>query len=295
MKPCRFEYIRADSVEQALTALTHNAPEARVLAGGQSLVPMMNFRLARPACLIDIGAVPSLSYIRRVNGSVAIGAGTSQSTIERSALVQRFCPLVTDAVRLIGNRTVRNRGTVGGSIAHADPSAELPAVLLALDGEVTVQSSSTGERTIPAEDLFITAFTTSLAPDELITEVRFPVRACRTGASFLELSRRHGDYAVVGVAVSLTLDGGEVLAHTRIALAGADNTPIRCPEAEAALTWNAPTDEVIREAARLSAEAAQPQDDSFATATYKRAMVRVLAERALWEASRQAKGMCYDA
>ncbi len=288
MKPASFDYHRPLTVDEAVDLLDRHSPEAKVLAGGQSLIPLMNFRLARPAVVVDMGSVQGLNYMRQEDGRLSVGALTRQSELEDSPLAANVCPLAVEAIRLVGHRTIRNRGTIGGSVAHADPSAELPAVLVALEGEVRATSTA-GERLIPAEELFITVCMTSLAPNELITEVRLPALPPATGSSFLELSKRRGDYALAGVAATFTFDGGEICADVRLALAGVDQTPVRCRVAEEVVRWNAPTDEVIREAAHQCAEACEPQDDYHATAAYKRAMIAVLTERALRESIRRAR------
>lgn len=280
MKPSPFAYHRAASVDDAVVWLGRYGGDGKVLAGGQSLVPLMNFRLAAPAALIDINGVGALSYIRRTNGTLSIGALTRQSDIEDSGLVAEACPLLSQATRLIGHRTVRNRGTIGGSLAHADPVGEYPASLVALDGEVVTRGPD-GERTIPARDLFLTVCTTSLGPCELVTEVRVPVLPPGTGSAFLEQSRRHGDYAIVGVAAAMTVDEDGTCRDARLALAGVGGTPLRCDHAEAALRGTRLDEPAIAAAARASAAAADPTDDLHATAQYRRAMVEVYVKRAL--------------
>jgi CO/xanthine dehydrogenase FAD-binding subunit len=280
MKPAPFQYFRPATVEEALELLERHDPEAKVLAGGQSLVPLMNFRLAAPACLVDANGIPGLSHIRRTDGVLAIGAMTRQSDIEDSPVVAESCPLLLEATRLIGHRSIRNRGTIGGSIAHADPSAEYPATLLALDGEVEVLGPG-GARTIRAQDLFVTICTTSIAPTELLTEVRVPVLPAGTGSAFVELNRRHGDYAIVGVATVVTLDGRDRCADVRVAAAGVGPTPLRLEAAEELLRGERLEDGLLEAAAARCADAVEPGDDLHATAAYKRAMVTVFVQRAL--------------
>jgi CO/xanthine dehydrogenase FAD-binding subunit len=280
MKPAAFEYFRPGTLDEAVELLKRYDPEAKILAGGQSLVPLMNFRLAQPRFLIDTNRIRDLSYIREGEGAVAVGALTRHADVEGSPLIEEKCPLMTEAVRCIGHRTIRNRATVGGSVAHADPSSEIPCVLTALDGEVTVRGPG-GERVIGASELFVTLFTTSLASNEIIAEVRLPKLPSGTGWAWEELSRRSGDYAIVGAAVTLALDGDGRCESVRIALAGVGLTPIRCREAEDALRGQAVDNATIRETAERCAEATDPNDDIHASADYKKAMVIVFVERAL--------------
>lgn len=280
MKPAPFAYVRAASVPHAVSLLAQHGPDARVLAGGQSLVPMMNFRLARPQCLVDINGIRELAYVRREDGHLAIGAMTRQSTVERSDLVRAACPLLAGAVQLIGHPTIRHRGTLGGSLAHADPAAESPTALLALDGDVTVAGPE-GTRRIPARDLFVGYCATSLAPGEMLTEVRLPVTPPRTGWAFLELTRRHGDFAIVGVAAQVTVDADGTCTDARIALCGVAPTPVRCDYAERQLTGSRLDEDVIHSAAEAALDAADPSSDLHGSARYKQRMIAVFARRAL--------------
>ena len=197
MKPPRFDYHAPASIDDAVALLARYGGDAKVLAGGQSLMPMLNFRLARPAALVDVNRIAALAYVREDNGTVAFGAMTRQRTIEFSPVVARRLPLLLEATRWVGHLPIRSRGTIGGSIAHADPSAEYPAVLTALDGEVVAQGPR-GRRTLKAEELFETYLTTRLAPDELLVEVRLPATPAGAGHAFEEFARRHGDFAIVG-------------------------------------------------------------------------------------------------
>ncbi len=288
MKPAAFEYFRPRTLEETLEILSRYEPEAKVLAGGQSLIPLMNFRLAQPGYLVDIGGLKDLADIRAENGSLTIGAMARHSAIEDSAVVQAKAPLLLEATQQVGHRTIRNRGTIGGSLAHADPSAEIPAVLAALDGEV-VAAGPDGERVISASELFLTVCTTTLTPTEVLTQVRLPATGPRTGCAFTELSRRHGDWAIVGVAATLSLGENDECEEARIALAGAGQVPLRCREAEGLLNGRVPVAEQIREAAESCEAAAEPLDDLHASAHYKRTMVRVLVERALTTALSRAQ------
>lgn len=288
MKPRAFEYFRPRTQDEALELLERYAPEAKVLAGGQSLVPLMNFRLAQPRYLVDTNGITDLSYIREVDTGLAIGAMTRQAAIEDSPFVAARCPLLMEATRLIGHRTIRHLGTIGGALAHADPSAEYPAVLMALDGAVTVRGPR-GERVIRAADFFISFCTTALASNELLTEVRLPSLSSGTGWAFTELSRRFGDYAIVGVAAVISVDRGGRCTDVRIALAGVAPTPIRCHDAEESLRGNVATEEVLKEVAAASAAAAAPERDVHASAAYRKAMAAVFVERALRTALRRAR------
>jgi CO/xanthine dehydrogenase FAD-binding subunit len=205
MKPPRFDYQAPRSLDEALALLATHGEEAKVLAGGQSLVPLLNFRLVRPGYLVDLNEIAGLDGIRVENGRLVIGAMTRQRAVETSALVREHCPLMADAMPQIGHVQIRNRGTVGGSLAHADPASELPAVVAALDGEVVLQSTR-GRRVLKPEQFFAGYLTTTAAPDELLVEARVPVTPPRTGSAFVELSRRHRDFALVGVAATVTVD-----------------------------------------------------------------------------------------
>jgi CO/xanthine dehydrogenase FAD-binding subunit len=289
MKPAPFDYVRARDVPEALDLLAAHGPEARILAGGQSLVPMMNFRLARPTCLVDVNGIRELDYVRRENGQLAIGALTRHSTIERSELVQAACPLLAEATALVGHPTIRHRGTLGGSLAHADPAAEGPAALLALEGQVAVAGPG-GERTIAARELFVGYCTTALVPGEMLTEVRVPIMPPRTGWAFLELTRRHGDFAIVGVAAFATLNRDGTCAAARLALCAVAPTAVRCDEAERRLVGTRPDERSVQAAAEAAVEAADPSGDLHGSARYKQRMVAVFVKRALERALERAGG-----
>jgi carbon-monoxide dehydrogenase medium subunit len=284
MKPPAFQYFAPSSLDEALALRAEHADDCAVLAGGQSLMPMLNLRMAFPGTLIDLAGVGELAGIREWDGGVAIGAMTRQRAAERSTLLSERAPLAARALPNIGHTTIRNRGTVGGSIAHADPAAELPAVALALDAEL-VAASSSGERTIAASDFFAGFLTTSLAPEELLVEVRLPGLAAGHGVAFIELARRHGDFALVGVAAALALDGGGKIADARLAFIGVGGTPMRAREAEAVLRGEAPGDGVFAEAAECAKTEIDPSDDTHASAAYRRRIAGVLTQRALVEAT----------
>ena len=286
MKPPVFDYHAPASVDEALELLGRYAGEAKVLAGGQSLMPLLNFRLSRPAALIDLNRISALAYIREDAARVRLGAMTRQRTIEFSPIVRERLPLLAEATALVGHLPIRTRGTIGGSLAHADPSAEYPAVLAALDGEVAVRGPR-GERVLRAAELFAGPLTTSLAPDEIVVEVRFPTAPPGSGSAFEELSRRHGDFAIVGIACQLIGDGARCAA-ARIAVAGAGPVPARLRPAEEILERDGVSDAAIAAAARRSAELVDPQEDIHASAAYRRNLTRVLTGRAL---RRAAAGM----
>jgi carbon-monoxide dehydrogenase medium subunit len=277
VKPPPFRYVRPGSIEEVLGLLAEHGDEAKVLAGGQSLVPLLNFRLARPSVLIDLALVASLRGIERRNGSLAIGAMTRQRDAEVSAEVREAAPLIPQGLAWVGHLQNRNRGTVGGSIAHADPAAELPAVALALDAEMVVRGSG-GERLIPAAAFFEGPFTTVLGPDELLTEIRFPVRAgART--TFIELARRSGDFALAGVAaVNLGVSGD---ADVALAAMGVGGNAIRLSEAEEAIRGRELDDAVLGEAGEAASAAVDPPTDVHADSEYRRELLGVLVRRAL--------------
>jgi len=251
-----------------------------VLAGGQSLVPLLNFRLVRPGYLIDLNEIRDLAYIRPENGHVAIGALTRQRALETSALIRERVPLLADAMPQIGHVQIRNRGTIGGSLAHADPAAELPAVVAALGGELVVRGAL-GQRVLRPDEFFLAYLTTALDPTELLVEVRLPVVPPRTGTAFLEVSRRHGDFALVGVAASLTLDDAGVCSRCAIALIGVGPAPVVARAAAQRLVGSRPTIEVLQDVGHLAAADLSPDGDLHASSQYRRHVAGVLTRRAL--------------
>ncbi|MBS1886187.1 MAG: FAD binding domain-containing protein [Actinobacteria bacterium] len=291
MKPAPFVHLSAGSIDEAVALLLEHGDDVKILAGGQSLVPLMNMRLAQPAVLVDIGRTPGLDAIA-VDGALRIGATARQSAVLRSPAVAAAAPLLTDALQWVSHPAIRNRGTFGGSVAHADAAAELPSALLALDAEMVARGPQ-GERTIPAGDFFVTYFTSALEEDEVLTEVRVPPRspAERTGAKFLEIARRHGDFALVGVAVSLSLDAEDAIAGARVALCGVADVPLRARAAEAALVGTRAGDvAAATEAGRLAAEGLEPPSDVHASARYRVDAATTLVRRALLAASPTAPG-----
>ena len=288
MKPVAFAYHAPTTVEDAIALLTRYGGEAKLLAGGQSLMPLLNFRLSRPAALVDLNAIPSLAYIREEDGEVRFGAMTRQRTIEFSPLVRQRLPLLTEATALVGHLPIRTRGTIGGSLAHADPSAEYPAVLAALDGTVVVRSPR-GERALRPSELFQSYLTTSLGPDEILVEVRLPAMAAGAGFAFEEFSRRHGDFAIVGIAAMLVGDG-QACAAARLATAGAGPVPMRLRSAEEILERDGLSEAAVEAAARRAAELVEPDSDIHASAAYRRNLTRVLTGRALRRAKARMGG-----
>jgi len=280
MKPASFEYFHPETIDEAASILDRHKPHARILAGGQSLVPLMNFRHARPQYLVDCNGIEELMHIRENDGCIRIGAMVRQTEIEQSRLIAEKCPILTEATRYIGYRAIRNRGTIGGSLAHADPASEYPAVLLAADGEVTAKDSRE-ERRIRARDFFQDSHITALQPEEILTEVKFPVLSSNQRWSFMELNRGYNTSAIVGVAAIVTLDKNKRCEAARLAVSGIGITPVRCPEGESLLKGERPTETLIKKAADAAADVLQPSGGLHAPAPYKQAMARVYIERAL--------------
>ena len=286
MKLPYVEYEAPTTIAEAVDLLAEHQDEASVLAGGQSLIPLMALRLARPAVLIDINGLTELSLVAVNDGRVAIGAMTREYVAEESATVGDAVPLLAAALPLIGHEAIRNRGTIGGSLAHADPAAELPAVALALDAEFVVRGRA-GERVIPAADWFEGYLATSRRPDELLTEVRFPAAGPGTGVAFQEVARRHGDFAIVGLAVSLTLADG-VISDARLAFAGVSDVPVRAAEAEDLLVGERPSAELFAEAARVATAGLDPPADLNGSSEYRKKVAATLVRRGLQAAADNA-------
>jgi carbon-monoxide dehydrogenase medium subunit len=284
MKPAAFDYVVADSIEGAVASLGRG--DAKIIAGGQSLVPMLNFRLLRPAVLVDINRIPGLAFIREDDAAITIGALTRHHQLETSAVIARHFSVLAEAMTHVAHLAIRNRGTIGGSLSHADPAAELPMMAVLLDAQLTIASSA-GRRTVAARDFFRDALSVDLAENELVTEVALPRLPARTGWGFEEIARRSGDFALAAVAVTLAVSGGAV-SQARIAITGVAPTPRRAHDAEAMLISarleQGVSDDVI-EAVRAIAE---PETDLHASADYRRHLVGVLARRALGAAWRRA-------
>jgi carbon-monoxide dehydrogenase medium subunit len=279
MKPVRFKYFAPETVAEAVGLLEEHGDEAKVLAGGQSLVPLMNFRLARPGVLVDICRIPGLDRITS-NGSLSIGATARQLAIRRSSDVAASAPIISEVMPWVGHPATQSRGTFGGMAAHADPAAEIPAVLLALDAELVAKGPD-GERTIPAGDFFSTWFTTALAPSEILTEIRIPAPTSRNRSAFLEVARRHGDFAMVGVGAVVQLDDGGVVQFTRLALCGVSDVPLRARDAEDFLVGKQLDTASAKEAGRMAAAELSPPADVHASSEYRKQVAAVLVRRAL--------------
>jgi carbon-monoxide dehydrogenase medium subunit len=286
VKPPKFDYHAPSSVDEAIALLQRYAGDAKILAGGQSLVPLLNFRLSRPAALIDLNRIESLAYIRSHDGEVRLGAMTRQRTIEFSPEVASRVPLLTEATRWVGHLPIRSRGTIGGSIAHADPSAEYPTVLAALEGSVVARGPK-GERVVAAGDLFQSYLTTSLAPEEILTEVRLPAMPAGAGYAFEELARRHGDFALVGIAAVIARHGDRCTL-ARLATSGTGPVPIRLRAAEQILERDGLGEAAIEAAARRASELVEPDADIHASADYRRHLTGVLTGRAITRALTKA-------
>jgi carbon-monoxide dehydrogenase medium subunit len=285
MKPAPFQYSDPHTIDETLALLGRHGDDAKILAGGQSLVPMLNFRLARPAMIVDINRVGGLNDLAPTDGLLRIGALVRQRALEGWA--RERSPVLAAALALVGHAAIRNRGTVAGSVVHADPAAELPALLLALDG-VVVARSSRGERQISAGSLFQGPLMTSLTADELVTETRFTLPAPGEGWGVHEVARRHGDFALVGAVAVVGLLGGR-LERVRIALFGAGPTPLRLPIAERALAGQSPAPATVREAAEDAVRGLDTHGDIHATADYRRTVAATLVARALADAAGRAK------
>ena len=287
MKPAPFTYAAPSTIDEAIALLSEHGDTVKLLAGGQSLMPMMNLRLARPQYIVDLNRIPALDYVMERDGTLTVGALTRQRSLERSPTVRQDYPLVYEATTLMGHMAIRNRGTVGGSIAHADPAAELPAVLLAHGGSVQIEGPR-GTRQIAAIDLFRAYLTTALEPDEILTEVRFPRYPAGTGWCFMEESRRHGDFAMVGVAVLLTLDTARQCTHVAVVLCGVGGVPHKVAAAPALLLGHTVNDARLRDVAQAAASEIEPESDLHASTEFRRHLSAVLTQRALRKAAEHA-------
>ncbi|MDQ1500963.1 MAG: aerobic carbon-monoxide dehydrogenase medium subunit, partial [Actinomycetota bacterium] len=289
MKMPAFCYHRPTTVEEAVGLLAQYGSDAKVLAGGQSLVPLLALRLSHPEHLVDIGRIDGLSALDNDPAGFTVGAAVRHADVELSPVTGRAAPLVAAAMPYIGHRAIRNRGTVCGSLAHADPAAELPAVALATDAELVVRSAA-GERAIPAADFFLGYLTSALDETELLTAVRFPPWPTSTGGSVAEVSRRHGDYALVGLAAVVGVGDGGRIERAALSFFGAGATPVRVTEAEQVLVGEHPDPALFAEAADVVAKAIEPPGDNHATAAYRAHVAGVLTRRCLAEAAGRATG-----
>jgi carbon-monoxide dehydrogenase medium subunit len=283
MKPAPFRYLAPRSVPEALDAL-RRFDDAKVLAGGQSLVPLLAMRLARPSVIVDLNRIPGLAYVRAERDALAVGAMTRQRAAESDAIVAKRLPLLRQALMWVGHPQIRTRGTVGGSLAHADPAAELPAVAAVLGARFVV-AGRRGSRAVGADEFFTGYLTTALQPDEILTEVRFPYPPAGAGWAFQEIARRHGDFAIAGAAAVLRLDSARRCAEARLAFTGVGPGPVRVPEAEARLSGEPLTDAVLADVHRIVSDALDPSGDIHASAEYRKHVAGVLATRALREAA----------
>ncbi len=286
MKPAPFRYHAPEQLDELLALIGDEERDVRLIAGGQSLVPMMNFRLATPESLVDLRRVESIRYLRRdEDGYLAVGAGTRQSALLRERSVGEGWPILAEGASYIGHPQVRSRGTVCGSLAHHDPTAELPTLAVALNARMVLTSAS-GRREVAADDFFVSFYTVALEPGEMLLEVRFPPPPPNAGWSFMELARRRGDFALVGVAALVELDGGDRVRSAHIVLCGVGPRPVRVEAAEQAVTGSPLTDSTLEDVRRLVSEGVQPLDSLHASAQYRREAAGELAARALvaaWE------------
>jgi carbon-monoxide dehydrogenase medium subunit len=289
MKPAPFKYFAPSTTEEALVYLGEYGYEAKVLAGGQSLIPTMNFRLAQPSVLIDLNNIPELSYIKKGPDGLRIGAMTRQRELENDPLVLENSKLIHETMPFIAHSQIRNRGTVGGSIAHADPASELPAVMLTLQANFRVRNRSE-ERWIPASEFFMGMFSTALSPEEILVEIAVPPLPPRSGWSFQEVARRHGDFALVGVAAVVSLNENSKCQQARMALLSVGDGPVVASRSAQSLVGHTVTEELIRAAAEVTAtQDIDPPGDIHASSEYRRHLARVLTARALKQAFKRAQ------
>jgi carbon-monoxide dehydrogenase medium subunit len=287
MFPAAFDYSAPATLAEALSILAQRGDDAKVMAGGQSLIPLLKLRFSQPQLIVDIGRLPGMADIKRDDGHVRIGALVRHVDIERSKELAKLIPLMVEAVHWIADPLVRNRGTLVGSVCHADPSGDWGSIMLALNAELIAQSSK-GERVIPVDGFFQGPFTTTLRPDEVVTAIRIPVPVGPAGGSYHKLERRVGDFATVAVSVQIELDGRKVK-KAGIGLTSVGATNLEAKKAEQALVGHELTDDLIAQAARLAAEAAEPKDDTRGTAAYKKDVVRVYVQRGLKAALARAQ------
>jgi carbon-monoxide dehydrogenase medium subunit len=289
MIPAAFDYHAPGTLADALALLDRYGDDAKVLAGGQSLLPMLKIRLAQVGHLVDIGRIPGLDYIKEEGGFLKIGAGTSEAALERSDLIRTKYPILMDTAKVIADPLVRNRATAGGNLAHGDPANDHPATMLAVGASVVVRGPK-GERTIPVDQFFQGLFTTALAANEILTEIRIPVPPARSGGAYVKLERKVGDFATAGVAAQVTLGAKGEIVKAGIGVTNAGPTPIKATEAEKFLTGKMPDAATLQEAGRLAGKATNPSPDRRGAVEYKREMARVLAVRALRTAIGRAGG-----
>jgi carbon-monoxide dehydrogenase medium subunit len=288
MIPAQFDYLAPKTLDEAVALLAQHPDDAKILAGGHSLIPAMKLRLAQPQALIDIGGIKDLSYVREEGGQIRIGATTTHYQIESSARLREICPLLPEAASTIGDVQVRNKGTIGGSLAHADPAGDWPAVILALQAEI-VAASSSGERTIKADDFFVDLMTTALKPGEILREIRIPAPAGRFGQAYKKMPQPASGFAVIGVAVSLMRDSKGACESAGIGITGAGSKAYRPAAVEKAVTGSALDQSSIGAAAAHATDGVDVNGDLFASAEYRRHLASVYTARAIAEAAARAK------
>ncbi|MGH9784767.1 MAG: FAD binding domain-containing protein [Terriglobia bacterium] len=287
MFPENFEYVAPATVAEAAKFLHQHSDEAKVLAGGQSLIPLLKLRLAAPQFVVDIGRIAELKFMRERDGNIEIGSLVRHADIEQSALLARHCPLLSETAAAIGDVQVRHRGTLGGSLAHADPAGDFPAAILVL-GAILTATSVTGQRDIAAEDFFVEMLTSALRPNEILTSIRIPKLGPRTGAAYVKMHQQASGFAIVGVASLLTLDERGMISNAHVGITGVDAVPYRARKVEDRLRGNEPTPRVIAEAAALAAYGIEPLADIHASADYRRSLAAVFTRRSLEKAAQRA-------
>lgn len=287
MIPPAFEYLRPKTIPEALAFLDQHGDDAKILSGGQSLIPMMKLRLARPAFLVDLNRISGLAYIKEDGGFLKIGGLTREADIEASSLVRTQYPLLFDTAGVIADPQVRNLATVGGNLAHGDPANDHPATMMALGAQI-VATGKKGERVIPVDSFFVSLFTTALDPGEILTEIRIPVPPPRSGGAYIKVERKVGDFATAAVAAQITLDDKGAVAKAGIALTNAGPTPIKAKKAEDLLHGKKPDAATIAQAAQLAADDGQPSSDLRGPAEYKKGLIKELAKRAITRAVERA-------
>jgi len=280
MIPPAFEYLRPKTIPEAVALLQQHGDDAKILSGGQSLIPMMKLRLARPGFLVDINSIAGLSYIKEEGGFLKIGGLTREAELEASSVVRQKYPLLMDTAAVIADPQVRNMATVGGNLAHGDPANDHPATMVALGAQI-VATGAKGERVIPIEEFFVTLFTTALKPDEILTEIRILIPPPKSGGAYLKLERKVGDFATAATAVQLTLDGGGAVQKVGIGLTNVGPTPIKARKAEDFLKGKRPDAATLVQAAQLASDDSQPSSDLRGPAEYKKGLVKELTKRAL--------------
>ena len=289
MYPASFDYVRPGTISEAITLLSQNGDDAKILSGGQSLIPMMKLRVARPTWLIDIGHITGLSYLKEENGYLKIGALAREADLEKSHLIRSKFPIIHDTAITIADPLVRNLATIGGNLAHGDPANDHPATMLALGAKVVAVGPS-GQREIPISDFFVSFFTTALDHNEVLTEIRIPVPPPRSGGAYFKLERKVGDFATAAVAVQVTLNADGTCQTAGIGLTNVGPTPIQATEAEVFLRGKKLDDAAIRQAGKLAADAAQPSSDLRGTAEFKKGLVEEFTRRGLRKATERAQG-----